>query len=71
MTTPDEPLVTTASVDEVIAAIESVDLTAPWKEVAPNLRLALPRRRALPVDIQEPPLIRLCLESKVGVEKSS
>jgi len=55
MTTPDEPLVTTASVEEVISAIEAVDLTAPWEQVAPNLRLALPRRRALPVDIEELP----------------
>ena len=55
MTTPDEPLVETASVDEVINAIESVDLAATWEEVAPNLRLALPRRRALPVDIEELP----------------
>ena len=51
MTTPDEPLVTTAPVEEVISAIESVDLTAPWEEVAPDLRPALPRRRTLPVDI--------------------
>ena len=55
MTTPDEPLVETASVDQVIAAIESVDLQASWEEVAPNLRLALPRRRALPVDIEDLP----------------
>ena len=50
MTTPQEPLVTTATVDEVITAIEAVDLAAPWEEVAPNLRLALPRRRPLPAD---------------------
>jgi hypothetical protein len=55
MTTPDEPLVTTASVEEVINAIEAVDLQAPWEQVAPNLRLALPRRRALPVDIEDLP----------------
>ncbi len=55
MTTPDEPLVTTASADEVIAAIESIDLQATWEEMAPNLRLALPRRRALPVDIEDLP----------------
>ena len=55
MTTPDEPLVTTATVDEVISAIESVDLEATWQEVAPNLRIALPRRRALPVDIKDLP----------------
>ena len=55
MTTTDEPLVTTASVEEVTSAIESVDLEASWEQVAPNLRLALPRRRALPVDIEELP----------------
>jgi hypothetical protein len=55
MTTPDEPLVTTAPVEEVISAIESVDLAAPWEEVRPDLRLALPRRRALPVDIEDLP----------------
>ena len=55
MTTPDEPLVSTASVEEVMSAIEAVDLDAPWEDVAPNLRLALPRRRALPVDIEELP----------------
>ncbi len=55
MTTPEEPLVTTASVDEVLTAIESVDLGASWAEVAPNLRIALPRRRALPVDIEDLP----------------
>lgn len=55
MSTSDEPLVTTASVDEVVIAIESVDLDAPWGEIAPNLRIALPRRRALPVDADELP----------------
>ena len=55
MTTPDEPLVTTATVDEVMNAIEAVDLDAPWEQVAPRLRLALPRRRALPVDIEDLP----------------
>ncbi len=53
MSTIEDPLVTTASVDEVVQAIESVDLAAPWSEVAPNLRLALPRRRALPVDPED------------------
>lgn len=37
-----------APVEELIAAIEAVDLGAPWSEVAPNLRPALPRRRPLP-----------------------
>ena len=49
MTTYEEPLVETATVEEVMAAIESADLEAPWEEMAPNLRLALPRRRDLPV----------------------
>ena len=48
MKTTDDELVTTADVAEVMAAIEAVDLGAPWDEVAPNLRLALPRRRPLP-----------------------
>ena len=41
-------MVTTADMHEVMAAIEAVDLEAPWEEVAPRLRLALPRRRPLP-----------------------
>jgi hypothetical protein len=55
MTTYDEPLVTTAPVNEVISAIEAVDMAAPWREVAPKLRIALPRRRALPIDVDELP----------------
>ncbi len=55
MRTIDDPLVSTAPVDEVVRAIESLDLSAPWREVAPNLRIALPRRRALPVDPDELP----------------
>ena len=72
MRTIEDPLVTTASVDEVVQAIESVDLTAPWSEVAPNLRLALPRRRALPVDLEDlavrdfPPGIRTVLGLDIG-----
>ncbi len=72
MTTHEDPLVTTATVDEVVSAIESVDLTAPWSEVAPRLRVALPRRRPLPVDIDElptrefPPGIRAVLGLDVG-----
>ena len=53
MTTPDEPLVATAPVEDVLAAIESADLDAPWEEVAPSLCVALPRRRALPVAPRE------------------
>ncbi len=56
MTTLDEPLVTTASVTDVLAAIESADLEAPWEEMAPKLCVALPRRRALPVDPDELPM---------------
>ena len=41
MTTYDEPLVETAPVEEVLAAIESADLDAPWEKLAPNLRVAL------------------------------
>ena len=55
MSSMDEPVVTTASVEEVMAAIEAIDLAAPWPEVAPRLRLALPRRRPLPVDAAELP----------------
>jgi hypothetical protein len=53
MTTADEPLVETAPVEDILSAIESVDLQAPWEEMAPNLRVALPRRRQMPVDPDE------------------
>ena len=68
----DEPLVSTASKDEVVRAIESIDLGAPWIEVAPKLRLALPRRRPLPIDPAElpvrdfPPGIRAVLGLDIG-----
>lgn len=55
MTANDEPMVTTAPVDEVIAAVEAVDLKAPWRKVAPNLRIALPRLRAMPPGIEDLP----------------
>jgi len=48
MKTSEDELVTTADVAEVMAAIEAVDLEAPWVEAAPMLRPALPRRRPLP-----------------------
>jgi hypothetical protein len=48
MTTQDEQLVQVADVHEVMAAIEALDLDAPWRDVAPRLRIALPRRRPLP-----------------------
>jgi len=38
-----------------MAAIEAVDLGAPWEEVAPRLRLALPRRRPLPPGTEDLP----------------
>jgi hypothetical protein len=55
MTTRSEPLVTTADVREVMAAIEAVDLEAPWEEMAPRLRPALPRRRPMPPGTGELP----------------
>ena len=45
---PGEDLIAVADVAEVMAAIEALDLGAPWGDVAPDLRLALPRRRPLP-----------------------
>lgn len=53
MTTADEPLVETAPVEDILSAIESADLQAPWEEMAPDLRVALPRRRQLPVGPDE------------------
>jgi hypothetical protein len=55
MKTQEDRLVTTADVAEVMAAIEAVDLEAPWTEVAPSLRLALPRRRPLPPGTEDAP----------------
>jgi hypothetical protein len=55
MTTYDEPLVETAAVADVLAAVESADLEAPWEEMAPKLRVALPRRRDLPVPSEDLP----------------
>ena len=55
MTSPEEPRIETAPVEEVLAAIESVDLQAPWEDVAPALCVALPRRRDLPVDAADLP----------------
>lgn len=54
MTIIEDSVVTVADVEEVIAAIESADLEAPWEEAAPRLRLTLPRRRPLPPGISEP-----------------
>lgn len=47
----EAPLVEVASVDEVLDAIDAFDLDASWGEVAPRLRLVLPRRRPMPADI--------------------
>ena len=72
MTSPQDRIVVTASVDEVMDAIERLDLGAPWSEVAPNLRLALPRRRPLPPGTEDlpardfPPGIRVTLGLDVG-----
>lgn len=38
----------TASVDEVLTAMEVLDMEAPWERVAPTIRHMLPRRRPLP-----------------------
>ncbi len=54
-TIEDERLVVTASVEEVLEAIEALDLEAPWEEAAPFLRIALPRRRELPPDLEPRP----------------
>ncbi len=56
MTARHEPAVTTAPVDEVLAAVEAVDLNAPWSDVAPNLRVVLPRRRPLPPGVTDLPV---------------
>jgi uncharacterized protein YtpQ (UPF0354 family) len=72
MTTSADPLVRTADVHAVMAAIESVDLEAPWEAAAPRLRPALPRRRPLPPgtdDLPEreyPPGIRVTLGLDIG-----
>jgi hypothetical protein len=72
MTASDDQLVVSASVDEVMDAIEAIDLGAPWSEVAPNLRLALPRRRAMPPGTEDlpsrefPPCIRATLGLDIG-----
>ena len=72
MITADEPLVETAAVEDILSAIESVDLQAPWEEIAPSLRVALPRRRQLPVGPTElvphtyPPGIETVLGLDIG-----
>jgi hypothetical protein len=72
MKTFDDPIVVTAEVHEVMAAIEAVDLGASWQEVAPRLRIALPRRRPLPPGTDDlparvyPPGIRATLGLDIG-----
>ena len=55
MTSRQDELVTTAEVEDVVAAIEGVNLKAPWNDVAPSLRVALPRRRPLPPGAEDLP----------------
>jgi hypothetical protein len=43
-----------ASVDEVLDAIESLDLDRPWAEVADDLLPVLPRRRPFPGGMDDP-----------------
>jgi hypothetical protein len=68
----DRELVAVADVAEVMAAIEAVDLDAPWEHVAAGLRLALPRRRPLPPGTDAlpsqvyPPGIRCVLGLDIG-----
>lgn len=65
-------LVSTAEVADVVAAIESMDLGAPWRDVAPSLRVTLPRRRPLPPGTDRlptrtfPPGIRVGLGLDIG-----
>ena len=68
----EDELVAVADIAEVIAAIEAVDLEAPWEDAAPNLRLVLPRRRPLPTGTDGlpsqvyPPGIRVVLGLDIG-----
>ena len=56
----------------MVAAIEAVDLRAPWRDVAPSLRVTLPRRRPLPPGTERlptrsfPPGIRVGLGLDIG-----
>ena len=52
----DGPIVV-APIDEVLAAIESVDLDRPWPAIASQVMPVLPRRRALP-GAADPPVRR-------------
>ena len=44
----DSQLVTTARMEDVMDAIEALDMEAPWSDVRDGLRLVLPRRRPMP-----------------------
>lgn len=56
----------------MVAAIEAVDLNAPWSEIRERLRLVLPRRRPMPpetgdlVERMWPPGLRVGLGLDVG-----
>jgi hypothetical protein len=72
MTSGPDQVVTSSSFEEVVAAIESIDLDAPWADVAPNLRIALPRQRPMPPGTEDlpireyPPGIRANLGLDIG-----
>jgi hypothetical protein len=44
----DNQLVTSARVEDVMDAIEALDMEAPWSAVRDDVRLVLPRRRPIP-----------------------
>ncbi len=44
----DGPLVEIAAVEEILDAIELVDLERPWPDIGESLLPVLPRRRAMP-----------------------
>lgn len=50
-----------------MAAIDAVDLTAPWSVVAPGLRLVLPRRRAMPPGTGTLPVRRYAAGIEAGL----
>jgi hypothetical protein len=67
---PGEDPITVAPLEEVLAAIESLDLDRPWTAVAPQVLPVLPRRRPFPGEA-EPPVRRSWppgLETSFGVD---
>jgi hypothetical protein len=66
-TAPEPSPVTTASVDEVLDAIDDLDLEAPWEVVADDLRPVLPRRRPMPPDTGPLPMKRYELGLTAGL----